>query len=152
MQRETHARAALTAEDSQAARELPDAREALATAEQFVGREVAGSASAATGELLDQLTDARRTAEVRDVASVAETTEDTLAAAQTGVDGTSPDGRRLAAATDVLTQLAALSALDGDNLEVWSTVQAPLESALAALTQGGIRPRDIGSGRHRRSN
>ena len=131
---ETRARAELKAVEATSVAAMPGSAAAVHHVEQYVGEAVAGMASDATDELLAQVADARHTADVRAVAADAADTAATLGAARAGVDSTSPEGKRLAAATDVIEQLAALSALNGDNLGVWSRTQAPLETALSSLS------------------
>ena len=140
VRRESRARAQLRAVDVDAAARLPDGREALANVREIVGQTIAASASEDTAILLDQVTSARTTADVRTVATDAAATGESLEAARAGVDPQSAEGEQLSAAGEVLTQLARLSSLDGDNLEVWSSVQAPLESAVLALaaTDSGL--------------
>jgi hypothetical protein len=131
---ETRSRAGLRAVDASSVAGTPASAGAVNHVEQYVGEAVAGMASQATDELLGQAADVRHTADVRAVASDAAVTAETLDAARAGVDSSSAEGKRLAATTEVLDELAALSSLNGDNLEVWSRTQAPLESALSRLS------------------
>jgi hypothetical protein len=122
--------------DSDAAQMQPDAAAAFHHLESVMAAAVAADALADTARVLDGLSTAATTREVRGVVTDAVQVQASLTVVADAFDTAAVEGERIAALIAILDGVAQLAPLSGDELEAWTTARPDVVQALAEVPAG----------------
>lgn len=144
---EMRTRAGLRRHDSRGASRLPDTSVALRAIATTVGTALVEDVQRSSGEVLDQLAAATRTADLRALGADAAAQRDAVAAAQSGLPG-SPDATVLTSFAAALDALRGLEAVTPADTSAWPGVRSRVAEHVRvvgdaddSLAAGSVRAR-----------
>jgi hypothetical protein len=125
----------LRSTDRPAAAQQPNAASAISHVGNVVTQAMIVTAAGATTRLLQTITEAKTTSDVRDAAASALGLRDAVVAAQRSTRGSHSGTAALASLSRILSAVRSLGSVSADNLTVWDADRAPLAEALSAFPQ-----------------